>query len=108
MSKIRGDIMRKKIISRRFKEREPNEGYAQTLQLSLIPAARLSIGFWCIMTVVSILLAYMLQDNQIGLYVHITLTLGAAAIALRHSLELCRLKKELNVMLLEHPEFELK
>ncbi len=100
-------MKRKPFISRRFKEREPREGYAQTLQLSLIPATKLSICFWCIMTVISVLLAYMLQDNQVGLYVHITLTLGAAAIALRHSLELCRLKGELSVMLDEHPEYKL-
>ena len=96
-----------KYISRRFREREPREGYAQTLQLSLIPAARLSICFWCLMTFISIFLAWMLQHNQIGLYVHITLTLGAGAIALRHSVELCRLKRELNVMLDKYPEFKL-
>lgn len=97
-----------KHITRRFKEREPREGYAQTLQLSLIPAAKLSIGFWCIMTVISTALAFMLRDNIMGVYVHATLTLGAVAIALRHSVELCRLRKELNIMLKEHPEYELK
>lgn len=100
--------MKTEYTSRRFKEREIREGYAQTLQLSLIPAAKLSIGFWSLMTVISIVLAYSLQDNIVGLYMHITLTLGAAAIGLRHCVELCRLKKELNVMLKEHPEYKLK
>ena len=99
--------MKKRFVSRRFKEREPREGYAQTLQLSLIPATKLSIYFWCLMACISVGLAYMLKNNQVGLYVHATLTLGAAAIALRHILELCRLKGELHILLEEHPEFKL-
>lgn len=99
--------MIKKFDSRRKIERDLREGYAQTLQLSLIPATRLSMCFWLLMTFISVCLAYMLQENQVGLYVHITLTLGAAAISMRHSLELCRLKKELNVILKNHPEFKV-
>lgn len=99
--------MEKEHVTRRFKEREIREGYAQILQLSLIPAAKLSIGFWTLMTLISVGFAYSLQDNIVGLYVHITLTLGAAAIGLRHCVELYRLKKELNVMLKEYPEFKL-
>ena len=94
-------------ISRRKSEREPSEGYAQTLQLSLIPAAKTSIGFWLIMSIVSLGLTYSLQDNIAGSYLHGTLFLGAIAIAIRHFIEFKRLKCQLNELLKDHPEFKL-
>ena len=71
--------MKTEYASRRFKEREIREGYAQTLQLSLIPAAKLSIGFWLIMAIISLGLTYSLKENIAGLSLHGTLAFGAVA-----------------------------
>ena len=94
-------------ISRRKCEREPREGYAQTLQLSLIPAAKLNVGFWIIMSIISMGLTYALRDNTMGEYLHGTLALGAIAIAIRNFIEFRRLKYQLNEMLKDHPEFKV-
>ena len=97
----------KNCISRRKREREPREGYAQTLQLSLIPAAKLNVGFWLIMSIISLGLTYALKDNMLGSYLHGTLFLGAVAIAIRHFIEFRRLKCQLNELIKERPEFHI-
>ena len=97
----------KNYISRRKCEREPREGYAQTLQLSLLPNAKLNTCFWLIMSIISVGLTYVLQDNMMGSYLHGTLALGAIAIAIRNFIEFRRLKYQLNEMLKDHPEFKV-
>lgn len=97
----------KNCISRRKCEREPREGYAQTLQLSLLPTAKLNTCFWVLMSIISIGLTYVLQDNMMGSYLHGTLALGAIAIAIRNFIEFRRLKYQLNEMLKDHPEFKV-
>ena len=97
----------KNFISRRKHEREPREGYAQTLQLSLIPEAKLSIGFWLIMAVVSLGLTYSLKENMAGLSLHGTLAFGAIAIAIKNYIAYRRLKKQLDELLKERPEYSI-
>ena len=97
----------KNFISRRKCEREPREGYAQTLQLSLLPTAKLNTCFWILMSIISIGLAYVLQDNTMGSYLHGMLSIGAIAIAIRYFIEFRRLKCQLNEILKDHPEFKI-
>lgn len=97
----------KNCISRRKCEREPREGYAQTLQLSLLPTAKLNTCFWILMSIISIGLAYVLQDNTMGSYLHGMLSIGAIAIAIRYFIEFRRLKCQLNEILKDHPEFKV-
>lgn len=97
----------KNFISRRKHEREPREGYAQTLQLSLIPEAKLSIGFWLIMAIISLGLTYSLKENIAGLSLHGTLAFGAVAIAIKNYIAYRRLKAQLNELLKERPEYHI-
>lgn len=97
----------KEIISRRKFERAPTEGYAQTLQLSLLPAAKISVIFWVLMFFVSIGLMFCLPESPMGKLLHGTLSLGAIAIATRHFIEFRRLKDQLNEILKTHPEFKM-
>ena len=94
-------------ISRRKHERKPREGYAQTLQLSLIPAAKISMVFWVIMFFMSIGLIFCLSESEMGKILHGTLALGAIAIAIRYFIEFRRLKCQLNEILKDHPEFKV-
>ena len=91
-------------ISRRKHERKPREGYAQTLQLSLIPAAKISM---VIMFFMSIGLIFCLSESEMGKILHGTLALGAIAISIRHFIEFRRLKGQLNELLKDHPEFKI-
>ena len=92
-------------ISRRKHERKPREGYAQTLQLSLIPAAKISM---VIMFFMSIGLIFCLSESEMGKILHGTLALGAIAISIRHFIEFRRLKGQLNELLKDHPEFKIQ
>jgi hypothetical protein len=99
--------MERGFVSRRSVEREPVEGYAKTLQLSLIPSAKLSIYFWIALSIISGIFAYTLQHNPTGLQVHIVLSSCALAAALKYLLRLFRLKKDLRALLIRHPEFKI-
>jgi len=94
-------------MERRQYKRTPREGYAQTLQLSLIPAAKVNIIFWFIMACISILIAYIIKDNIVGYCLHSTLTVVSLALVVKFNIELKRLKVLLNNILKIHPEFKV-
>jgi hypothetical protein len=94
-------------ISRRQHERMPREGYAQTLQFSLIPAAKVNVIFWCVMACISVLIAYIVKDNTVGYCLHGTLTVVSLALVVKYNIELKRLKMTLNNILKTHPEFKI-
>lgn len=92
---------------RRSIERAPVEGYAITLQLKLIPSAKMDIYFWIIISIISCVFAYTLQHTTIGAKVHIVLASCSGAVAIKYFLQLLRLKRDLKALLAKHPEFEI-
>ena len=94
------------ISSRRKHEREPREGYIQTLKLSLIPDAKLEIVFWFIMLVIGTVFYCIFKNNPLAQYFHGFISAGALAIMIKYCIRLYKLKKDLKSHLEKFPEYK--